>query len=456
MNRFILVTLFLFSTSFLFATHNRSGEITYIQTDDLTIEATITTFTKTSSIPADRDSLTICWGDESCEIVYRSNGPNNNGEDLGNDFKRNKYIISHSYADFGDYIISMTDPNRNMSVLNVNNGLSDNIPFHLETEFTLTEEANSSPIILQEPIDIAYLGQPYLHALSAFDVEGDSVAYRLVTPLMATGVFVTDYAEVSEIGAGDENVLSFDETIGLLDWSTPQVEGEYNIAFEILTYRDGVLNGRIVRDMQILVLEMPNLLCDIDTNFGGNEDVINVSVGDIVNMEITAMDMDVEQILTLSSTSGLYDFFSFPASFDVINQNENIVNAVFNWEVKQEHIREHPYQIVFKAKDEFGLANYAVRQFRVLGFLDDTDDPNIADNFTIYPNPATDKLVIKAESEELSGGKYSIWNANGRKIKNGIFSNTTEHYIDIVTLPAGIYFVRIEGEVIGKFVRIKI
>jgi len=454
MNRFILVTLFLFLTSSLFATHNRSGEITYIQTDDWTIEATITTFTKTSSTMADRDSLTICWGDENCEIVYRFNGPNNNGEDLGNDFKRNKYIIVHTYAELGTYVISMTDPNRNMSVLNVNNGLSDNIPFHLETEFTLTTEANNSPVILQEPIDIAYLGQPYLHALNAFDVEGDSVAYRLVTPLMAAGVPVTNYAEVTEIGAGDENILSFDETIGLLDWSTPQVEGEYNIAFEILTYREGILNSRTVRDMQILVLETPNLLCDINTNFGSNEDVMNVSVGDIVNMEITATDMDSEQILTLSSTSGLYDFFAFPASFDIINQNENTVNAVFNWEVKQEHIREHPYQLVFKARDEFGLANYAVRQFRVLGFLDDTDDPNIADSITIYPNPAINRLIIKTDLEELRGSEYSIWNITGKKLKSGIFSNITEHYIDIVPLSKGIYFVRIEGRVIGKFVRI--
>ncbi len=454
MKKLLLLFVTLFSTSFLFATHNRSGEITYIQTDDLTIEATITTFTKTSSFAADRDSLTICWGDENCEIVHRSNGPNNAGEDLGNDFKRNKYIIVHTYAELGTYVISMTDPNRNMSVLNVNNGLSDNIPFHLETEFTLTMEANNSPVILQEPIDIAYLGQPYLHVLNAFDVEGDSVAYRLVTPLMAAGVPVTNYAEVTEIGAGDENILSFDETIGLLDWSRPQVEGEYNIAFEILTYRDGILNSRTVRDMQILVLEMPNLLCDIDTNFGGNEDVINVSVGDIVNMEITATDMDAEQILTLSSTSGLYDYFSFPASFDIINQNENTVNAVFNWEVKQEHIREHPYQIVFKARDEFGLANYAVRRFRVLGFLDDTDDPNIADSFTIYPNPVADKLTIQTESEDFSGRAYSIWDLAGKKMKSGIFSNATEHYIDIVTLPEGIYFVKIEEKVIGKFVRI--
>ncbi len=454
MNKLLLSTLFLLSNSYLFATHNRSGEITYIQTDDLTIEATVTTFTKASSTMADRDSLTVCWGDGNCDIVYRTNGPNQNGEELGNDFKRNKYIIIHTYADFGDYMLSMTDPNRNMGVLNVNNGLSDNIPFHLETEFTLSSEVNNSPVILQEPIDIAFLGEPYLHALNAFDEEGDSVAYRLVTPLMSSGESVTDYTEVTEIGAGDENILSFDETIGLLDWSTPQVEGEYNIAFEILTYRDGVLNNRTVRDMQILVLEMPNLLCNINTDFGANEEVINVNVGDVINMEITATDLDAEQVLILSSTSGLYNFFSTPATFEVSTQNENTVNAVFSWEVQQEHVRAQPYQVVFKANDEFGLANYAVRQFKVLGFLDDTDNPLVSEDIILYPNPSSDKLTIKMDLDNYQVNKYSIWDLTGRMMKTGILSNaTSEHQIDISFLVKGAYFLEFDGVFVGRFMK---
>ena len=51
--------LLLLLTQPLLATHNRAGEITYVQIDDQTIRATITTYTKTSSQAADRDSLEI-------------------------------------------------------------------------------------------------------------------------------------------------------------------------------------------------------------------------------------------------------------------------------------------------------------------------------------------------------------------------------------------------------------
>ena len=73
----------------LLATHNRAGEITYVQLSNLTIRATLITYTKTSSVGADRDTLSINWGDGSFTNVKRSNG---NGQPLPNDIKKNIYI----------------------------------------------------------------------------------------------------------------------------------------------------------------------------------------------------------------------------------------------------------------------------------------------------------------------------------------------------------------------------
>ena len=58
--------------SFVYATHNRAGEITYEQIGDLTIRVTITTYTKTSSFSADRDSLEIFWGDSTSMMLETS------------------------------------------------------------------------------------------------------------------------------------------------------------------------------------------------------------------------------------------------------------------------------------------------------------------------------------------------------------------------------------------------
>ena len=74
----LIIVFSLFFYAKMNATHNRAGEISISQVGDctssLTVKATITTYTKTSSIQADRDTLFICWGDGKCEKIGRSNG----------------------------------------------------------------------------------------------------------------------------------------------------------------------------------------------------------------------------------------------------------------------------------------------------------------------------------------------------------------------------------------------
>ena len=186
---FTTLLLFFAGISLLHATHNRAGEITVqrvadgcIDGDGLTVEVTVTTYTKASSVQADRDSLTICFGytvdDEPvCQTVPRTNGPGNppQGERLENDTKVNKYVVIHTYPSRGTYRISMTDPNRNGGILNVNSPNSDQVRFHLETKYTITnpqfQGCNNSPIITQPPVDIGCVGRVFIHNPNAYDED---------------------------------------------------------------------------------------------------------------------------------------------------------------------------------------------------------------------------------------------------------------------------------------------
>ena len=145
------------------ATHNRAGEIIYQQIDQLTIEATIITYTQTSSVQADRDSLIICWGDGTCETLLRSN---DGGNPIENDFKVNTYVGKHTYPGLDQYTLSMSNPNRNGGILNVNSPNSVEVQFHIQTTFTLrnlSEGSNQSPSLLIAPIDVGFVRQPFMH-----------------------------------------------------------------------------------------------------------------------------------------------------------------------------------------------------------------------------------------------------------------------------------------------------
>ena len=165
------------------ATHNRAGEITYVQTGPLTIDLTVTTYTKTSSISADRDSIEIFWGDGTSEFLYRSNG---NGFPLPNDVKINTYEMSHTYPGRSTYTVGFQDPNRVANILNVNYPNSVDVQFFISTTLTLLDPqfqgTNSSAILLQAPIDVACANAVFVHNPNAYDPDGDSLSYELVVP----------------------------------------------------------------------------------------------------------------------------------------------------------------------------------------------------------------------------------------------------------------------------------
>jgi gliding motility-associated-like protein len=373
--RFFWSFLFLLLGSVsLFATHNRAGEITIVLQDceGLVIEATITTYTKASSVPADRDSLFIDWGDGTGEMVARSNG-NGFGILLPNDTKLNEYIATHKYNAPGRYIVSMTDPNRNGEILNVNPPSSDLIPFHLQTTYTFPNCAfdgdNSTPTLNNPPIDIGCVGQIFRHNPVAIDPEGDSLSYQLVVPFQGTNQPVPNFFWPDEIGPGANNFYDLNEITGEFVWNSPQEAGEYNIAMYIISWRDGEAIDTVLRDMQILIED-----CDdnrppvIET-----EDFLCVVAGETISFPVFATDPDVGQSIQLSALGAPFNVPISPATLSGPGGYVSPpINATFTWNTTCEHIADQPYTIVFRAIDNylngnFGLATLKTVRIKVVG-----------------------------------------------------------------------------------------
>ncbi|NRA49116.1 MAG: gliding motility-associated C-terminal domain-containing protein, partial [Phaeodactylibacter sp.] len=381
----VLFLLFTLSSGVLWATHNRAGEITVRLVDEdcagpsgLTIEATITTYTKASSIPADRDTLTICWGDGTCQRVARTNGPGTppQGDILENDTKRNFYVATHTYPARATYTISMTDPNRNGGILNVNFPNSDQVRFHIQTEYTFLnpqfQGCNNSPQLLQPPIDIGCVGRVFTHNPNAFDADNDSLTYEFITPMQDVNTSVPNYQEVTAINAGANNQITIDRFTGDIVWDAPQRRGEYNIAILIREYRNGQQIGSIVRDMQILVEECENLPPVVEVPF----DEVCVIAGNVLEFDVraTAPLSEEEQLVRLTALGGPFELPYGPATFTPNTETfeEDPVVKTFRWDVPCEAISAQFYQVVFKATDNgfgdtTGLATLKTVRIKVVG-----------------------------------------------------------------------------------------
>jgi gliding motility-associated-like protein len=384
---FLTLTFLLIGTFSANATHNRAGEIRVVQVgncvESLTVEATITTYTKASSRPADRDTLTICWGDGICERVARSNGPGNppQGVNLGeNDTKYNQYTARHTYPARGRYVIYMTDPNRNGGIINVNPPNSDQVKFHIQTVFTFPnpqfQGCNSTPVLLQPPIDIGCVGRTFTHNPNAFDPDLDSLSYDLIVPLQDydpvenISIQVPNYSFPNDIMSSPENLLTIDRQTGEITWDAPQKAGEYNLAMIIVSYRDGFPLDTVVRDMQILIKECDNLPPVVTTPF----DEICVIAGEELVFDVTATApiTDPDRV-RLTALGGPFEVSS-PATFTPANNSfeEDPVVKTFRWQTACEQISDQYYNVVFKATDDFfgdttGLATLKTIRIKVVG-----------------------------------------------------------------------------------------
>ena len=418
MQKTVILFLCLLTSGLLMATHNRAGEITFEQIDQTTIRATITTFTKASSLPADRDSLEICWGDGNCSFLVRANGT---GEILPQDYKISRYVGQHTYNQMGTYQISMTDPARNSGILNVNSPDSDLVPFHLQSTVSLLamsniEKGNRSPQILEPPIDVGFVRQTFMHTPNAIDLDGDSVAYRLVSPLMSNGEPVPNYLQVDEIGAGEDNTYSFDETTGLFVWNSPQLVGQYNIAIQINSYRNGELMDMVLRDMQILIQPDGNLPPVIEGLIAEDEE-ITVAVGETVELAFTATDNEdgaVDGSPDITITGEVLELGASVNIYRTFGAN----NGEFSWTVGPDAVRTTPYQIAVKAVDRNGLSTFRVIKIKVRDASTNLIAAFDEEGYALYPNPASHRAFLEIPDNLINESlEIMVFDQLGRRVQ---------------------------------------
>lgn len=338
--KLILTIFFLVFTISSFATHNRAGEITYTQISDYTFEFTIVTFTNTKPTsegiqPADRPQLEIQWGDGTFSILDRI------GEIiLGDDYKKNIYKGTHTYAGASTYEILVEDPNRNEGVSNIPNSVM--VVFSIKTILQINPLLgfNNTPILFNPPIDKAAVNQVFIHNPSAFDPDGDSLSYKMTVCTGEGGKPIENY----QLPPSSNEPIYIDEINGNLIWNTPIEEGAYNVAFIISEWRQGIKIGQMTRDMQIEVYNTDNTPPVFNP-----ADPICAVAGEFIQFNVTATD-NPDETITLLATGGVFELDSAP----IFQSTPTLgtVTGTLKWQTECFHVREQPYTIVFKATDD--------------------------------------------------------------------------------------------------------
>ena len=351
--KFFLLVLALFCFASVNATHNRAGEITYVQLSDLTYRITITTFTYTLSF-ADRPQLDVEWGDNSISTAQRQSTLI-----LPNFYKRNIYVIDHTYPGPGIYKIVVQDPNRNAGVKNIPNSV--NVIFSISTILTVNPAMgrDNTPVLLNPPYDKAAFHYLFIHNPSAYDPDGDSLSYKLTVCTREDAKPIVGYTFPPTTKS-----FRVDSISGDLIWDTPADTGKFNVAMNIEEWRDGKKIGVVERDMQIEVYNTNN-----KPPVNGPLKDYCVQVGDTIDFLFTATDPN-KDFLMLHATSGVFTIDACKASFKKVDSIAGFASSRFRWIPCHEAVRKQPYNVIFKSDDsnpDVRLSDIDNMNIRVLG-----------------------------------------------------------------------------------------
>lgn len=352
-----LISILLYFSNLVWATHQRAAEITYKHVTGLTYEFTITMYTRTSSLADDdRVFMPIYWGDNSADALKRIYFEPIPDVD---DVTLNIYKGEHTFPGPATYVISVEDPNRNFGVLNIPNSV--NVPMFVETTLVINPFLgyNTSVELLNAPIDQGCVGKTYIHNPGAYDSDGDSLSYRLVVCKGAGGFDIPGYTFPMST-----DYFSIDPVSGDLVWETPILQGEYNVAFVIDEWRFGILVSSVRRDMQINIVA-----CDHDPPEIITIEDTCVIAGDFLQFDVIAIDPD-ETNVELTAFGGPFEIEPNKAYLEPdFPSGNDTVEAIFNWPTICRHVRLEPYTVTFKAKDNgfpVNLVNFKTVFIRVI------------------------------------------------------------------------------------------
>ncbi len=492
MSKHVILTLFLIlGYNFSYGTHIRGADLTYkrISDDNFTYEFTLTGFTDTGSPVQFGDGI-INFGDGSAVQINLEATSFNTGIFLGQNNETELYRITivHTYVAQGFYRVSYREPSRNDEIVNINNGNSTQIPFYLEASLVIDPliGPNDSPVLTTFPADDAFIGKTFTHNPWAWDPDGDSLVYRLLTPLQDHGQVVpnyelpndpqfyqspTDWNFANESGDGPA-IWNINPFTGDLVWDAPGnllqnsigPFSEYSVAFLVEEWRkvEGSWRriGHVTRDVQIILTGQEISRPDFQI-----PDAVLLLGSETIKETISFQDPEGEPI-KVEYFGEVFDLENSPmeVSPEIGDFTNGPLLLTFEWTPLPEHERARPYYVHLKITDDPvdpELNPSVTYKTWVLSFGDFPDvitginDIPEKQIFQLYPNPATHIVKWRFPNDQLFS-QLIIYNVLGQQtlLVNLTSSKVTEWNVE--NLLSGLYFVELsslQGIYRGRFIK---
>ena len=330
-----------------------------------------------------------------------------------------------------DWVLSVCECCRNGAITTISGSPNLCIEAVINNTASVTP-CNNSPTFSVLPVPFICNGMTYCYNNGATDIDGDSLVYSLVTPLTnnsgGTVTYIGGYSTNSPAGG----TTMFDPATGNLCLTTTNTLVTV-IAIKVSEYRNGVLIGSVIRDIQVNVINCSNaspLLSgyggspiDVSTNPSSAEYTFCADGVTPINLTINGSDPNSTNNLNMIWNNSIPG-----ATFTVSGNNTNAPIGTFSWIPTAANASTIPYNFTISVIDDACPINSSFT-YSYSVTINGTPDAGISNTISVCETDISFNLFSQLGGSPTGGGN---WYDN-----TGIL--LTSNFFDPATDSAGVF-----------------
>ncbi len=368
----LIVVLIIIASSFqnkIFATHAAGADLQYRWLFGRTYEVTVSFFRDCSGVAAP-PSISLSAVAASCGLSqdYTLNLVPGAGQEITFPCRSVQTICSDPgspYAGYEQYIYrnNITLPQncidwtfsfficcRNCAITTIDNPCTENL--YIEATLNNVDApTNSSPHFTNIPVAFLCINQSSTYNHGVIDSDGDSLAYSFITPRSYNNATFTVSNVNFKPGFSASSPMTSAPPVSLDPYNgdiivNPTINGEIGIAAILVReYRNGILIGSVVRDMQFITKVCnPNFL---PTATGINGTAVfdtTICPGSLINFNINSGDGNAADTVTMDWNDAITG-----AIFNTAGATRP--TGTFSWTPSSADARTQPYTFTVTVRD---------------------------------------------------------------------------------------------------------
>jgi hypothetical protein len=336
--------------------------------------------------------------------------------------------------------------NRNVAIntLNPNGGA---YCFYVETTLdNSTAPCNNSPRFTNLPIQFVCSNQVQYYSTSAYDLDGDSLTYKMISPHNdpdSDVVYIPGLSGTQPVTYNFPDSTRFDTLSGLATFNAagPQITV---MAIEVSEFRNGVLIGTVERDIELIFETCPNNLPTATGINGTPSHIAHVCADSALSFFIGSDDLDPANQTHLTWDNGIPGAFFFTtASFRD--------TGYFIWTPGTQFISTLPYTFTVTVTDD-ACPVYGVNSYSFLVYVDSCLTNSVSGiatsvrNFSATYLSSSQSIVYRYVLDSPDQGMVSLYDAVGRKIESVLVEQSAraEGELDVNKLTRGVYLLNLK------------